>query len=71
MIDKSGSTIKVALHEDYFKAHRCDIPELEMTVEKDKLVDMYREMVTMRRMEMAADQVRRRVHPNWTEESQR
>lgn len=45
------------LHADYFKSHLCDIPSLEMEVSKSQLVDMYRQMVSMRRMEMAADQV--------------
>lgn len=45
------------LHADYFKSHLCDIPSLEMEVSKSQLVEMYRQMVSMRRMEMAADQV--------------
>ncbi|SCV67236.1 BQ2448_5882 [Microbotryum intermedium] len=56
-IDASGDTVKVALHEDYFKSHLCDIPALEMQVNKTELLDMYRNMVLMRRMEMAADQL--------------
>ncbi|SCZ96015.1 BZ3500_MvSof-1268-A1-R1_Chr8-1g09947 [Microbotryum saponariae] len=56
-IESNGDTVKVALHEDYFKAHLCDIPALEMHVNKTELVDMYRNMVLMRRMEMAADQL--------------
>lgn len=56
MVDKAGDTVKVALHQDYFKSHLCDIPELEMQVSKDTLVQMYKDMVSMRRMEMAADQ---------------
>lgn len=54
---KDGDLVKVALHADYFKSHLCDIPSLEMEVSKSQLVDMYRQMVSMRRMEMAADQV--------------
>ncbi|SGY39741.1 BQ5605_C003g02270 [Microbotryum silenes-dioicae] len=56
-IESNGDTVKVALHEDYFKSHLCDIPALEMHVSKTELVDMYRNMVLVRRMEMAADQL--------------
>jgi hypothetical protein len=55
-ISSDSDKVKVALHADYFKSHLCDIPSLEMEVSKDQLVNMYKEMVTMRRMEMAADQ---------------
>ncbi|KAK4048891.1 alpha subunit of pyruvate dehydrogenase [Microbotryomycetes sp. JL201] len=57
VVDKAGDKIKVALSKDYFKSHLCDIPELELEVSKDTLVQMYRDMVSMRRMEMAADQL--------------
>lgn len=67
MVDKSGETVKVKLHQDYFHAHRCEIPSLDMEVSKTQLVDMYREMVTMRRMEMAADQVSLPRPPNTLE----
>ncbi|ORY44275.1 dehydrogenase E1 component-domain-containing protein [Leucosporidium creatinivorum] len=52
-----GDLVKVQLHADYFKSHLCDIPSLEMEVSKSQLVDMYTQMVSMRRMEMAADQL--------------
>ncbi|KAK4053353.1 alpha subunit of pyruvate dehydrogenase [Microbotryomycetes sp. JL221] len=57
IVDKAGDKVKVALSKDYFKSHLCDIPELELEVSKDSLVQMYRDMVSMRRMEMAADQL--------------
>ncbi|CAA7270630.1 unnamed protein product [Cyclocybe aegerita] len=47
--------ITVKLHEDSFRAYLCDKPELELEVTKDELLTMYKEMQTMRRMEMAAD----------------
>lgn len=54
----SGDTINVKLHADYFQTHRLDKgPELDLELPKSQLVDMYQQMVTMRRMEMAADQV--------------
>ncbi|KAF8897305.1 dehydrogenase E1 component-domain-containing protein [Infundibulicybe gibba] len=45
----------VKLHEDSFSSYQCEKPELEVEVTKDELLTMYREMQTMRRMEMAAD----------------
>ncbi|GAA5884004.1 hypothetical protein JCM16303_001354 [Sporobolomyces ruberrimus] len=53
----SGDKIKVQLHEEYFKSHLCDTPGLEMEVGKEQLVSIYQQMVSMRRMEMAADQL--------------
>jgi pyruvate dehydrogenase E1 component alpha subunit len=43
------------LHEDSFHAHQCEKPNLEVQVTKDELVGLYKQMTTMRRMEMAAD----------------
>ncbi|KAJ7323067.1 mitochondrial pyruvate dehydrogenase E1 component beta subunit [Mycena albidolilacea] len=45
----------VKLHEDSFRAYQCDVPDLDVTVTKDQLLGWYRQMQTMRRMEMAAD----------------
>ncbi|KAJ7474535.1 mitochondrial pyruvate dehydrogenase E1 component beta subunit [Mycena galericulata] len=45
----------VKLHEDSFHSYLCDKPELEVQVTKDQLLGMYKQMQTMRRMEMAAD----------------
>ncbi|KDQ16337.1 hypothetical protein BOTBODRAFT_31027 [Botryobasidium botryosum FD-172 SS1] len=45
----------VSLHEDSFKSYRCDTPSLDVEVTKEQLIDMYKQMTTMRRMEMAAD----------------
>ncbi|CAA7269843.1 unnamed protein product [Cyclocybe aegerita] len=47
--------ITVKLHEDSFQSYLCEKPELELEVTKDELLTMYKEMQTMRRMEMAAD----------------
>ena len=46
---------KVTLHEDSFHSYKTDIPSLEVEVTKDMLIDMYKKMSLMRRMEMAAD----------------
>lgn len=45
----------VRLHEDSFRSYLCDMPELDVEVTKDGLLEMYKNMQTMRRMEMAAD----------------
>jgi hypothetical protein len=45
----------VKLHEETFRSYKTDVPELEVQVTKQELLDMYKQMTTMRRMEMAAD----------------
>ncbi|KAJ7232087.1 mitochondrial pyruvate dehydrogenase E1 component beta subunit [Mycena rebaudengoi] len=45
----------VKLHEDSFQSYLCDKPALDVEVTKDELLGMYKQMTTMRRMEMAAD----------------
>lgn len=45
----------VKLHEESFHTYHCDAPELELEVTKERLLTMYSQMTTMRRMEMAAD----------------
>ncbi|GAA6009410.1 hypothetical protein JCM10207_003771 [Rhodosporidiobolus poonsookiae] len=57
LVDAGKDTVKVQLHEEYFKSHLCDTPSLELEVPKDQLVQIYKDMVEMRRMEMAADQL--------------
>ncbi|KAF5347915.1 hypothetical protein D9756_010119 [Leucocoprinus leucothites] len=47
--------LTVRLHEESFRAYKCEKPELEVQVTRDELLTMYRQMQTMRRMEMAAD----------------
>ncbi|KAG8758015.1 alpha subunit of pyruvate dehydrogenase [Ceratobasidium sp. 423] len=55
-VPSSGSEpFTLRLHKDSFQSHRCDTPGLDVQVTKDMLIDMYRQMTTMRRMEMAAD----------------
>ncbi|KAF8634533.1 hypothetical protein AX15_000832 [Amanita polypyramis BW_CC] len=46
---------RVKLHEDSFHSFQCEKPDLEVEVSKDQLLNMYKQMQTMRRMEMAAD----------------
>jgi len=45
----------VKLHEDSFRAYKCETPSLEVQVQKGELLKMYKDMQLMRRMEMAAD----------------
>jgi len=45
----------VKLHEDSFHSYRTETPDLEMTVTKESLLKIYRDMATVRRMEQAAD----------------
>ncbi|GFZ48933.1 Pyruvate dehydrogenase E1 component subunit alpha [Saitozyma sp. JCM 24511] len=45
----------VRLPDETFHSYRCEPPSLEVEVTKDQLVDMYQNMVRMRRMEQAAD----------------
>jgi len=51
----SAQPFTVKLHEDSFRSYLCEAPELDVVVTKDALLRMYKEMQTMRRMEMAAD----------------
>lgn len=45
----------VKLHEDSFRGYKTDTPSLDVEVSKPMLINMYKEMTLMRRMEMAAD----------------
>src|ERR1044072_5931528 len=51
----SAETIKFTLPEDSFKPYKCDPPSLEMEVTKEGLIQMYKEMLVVRRMEVVAD----------------
>jgi pyruvate dehydrogenase E1 component alpha subunit len=48
---------QVYLAEDTFHGHRLEVPKNEVSVTKNQLIKLYEQMVTMRRMEMAADQL--------------
>lgn len=61
LVDHGEESIKVKLHEEYFKAHRCDAPALELEVQKQQLVDIYREMVQCVRQ--AVDQLDSKLTP--------
>ena len=51
----SAQPFTIKLHEDSFRSYNCETPELDVEITKDVLLTMYKEMQTMRRMEMAAD----------------
>jgi len=53
--DDASTPFSVKLHEDSFRAYNTDIPSLDVEVTEDSLLKMYKQMVTMRRMEQSAD----------------
>jgi pyruvate dehydrogenase E1 component alpha subunit len=55
-VEISGEeTITIDLPTMAFEVYECEQPEHSVTIAKKELLDMYREMVVIRRMEMAAD----------------
>jgi len=54
-IEDQSKPFTVKLHEESFRSYQCETPSLEVEVKKDELLKMYKDMQTMRRMEMAAD----------------
>lgn len=53
----SSEPFKVQLAEESFRVFKHDMPSLEIETTKQHLIYLYEEMVKMRRMEMAADQL--------------
>ena len=51
----SSTPFTVKLHEDSFRAYNTDTPSFDVEVTKEGLLKHYQTMVTMRRMEQAAD----------------
>lgn len=47
--------VRIDLPESSFQGYNLDVPELSFDTEKERLLHMYREMMIVRRMEMAAD----------------
>ncbi|KAI8896907.1 Dehydrogenase, E1 component, partial [Globomyces pollinis-pini] len=43
-------------NENTFQTHNCDLPPLKTTATKEELLDLYKTMVQIRRLEMACDQ---------------
>ncbi|RIB04810.1 dehydrogenase E1 component-domain-containing protein [Gigaspora rosea] len=53
--ESSSESVKYTLPETSFKTYKCDPPPLEIEVKKNEALDMYKDMVLMRRMETTAD----------------
>lgn len=53
----SASSYTFKFPETTYETHNCPTPPLETTVSKDELLDIYRQMLVMRRMETASDQL--------------
>jgi len=53
--EHASTPFSVKLHEDSFRAYNTDAPSLDVEVTKESLLKYYTDMVTMRRMEQAAD----------------
>ncbi|GLB43214.1 putative the pyruvate dehydrogenase complex catalyzes the overall conversion of pyruvate to acetyl-CoA and CO(2) [Lyophyllum shimeji] len=56
---KQDGPFAVKLDDDSFRSYRCDPPSLDAQVTKEELLCMYKQMQTMRRMEMAAESLYR------------
>ncbi|CCE61272.1 hypothetical protein TPHA_0A01890 [Tetrapisispora phaffii CBS 4417] len=52
---KDSETVKITLPETSFEGYMLDIPELGFETSKQSLLQMYKDMVIIRRMEMACD----------------
>lgn len=50
-----GEKIRIKFQEGEFVTYNCESPERTAEVGRDELLGYYRQMVTIRRMEMAAD----------------
>ncbi|ORY84971.1 pyruvate dehydrogenase E1 component subunit alpha [Protomyces lactucae-debilis] len=53
--ESTEDSVAVKLNEDSFDMYELDAPSLDMHVSKKELLKMYEDMVTVRRLEMAAD----------------
>ncbi|RKP10535.1 dehydrogenase E1 component-domain-containing protein [Thamnocephalis sphaerospora] len=47
--------VNITLPGTSFEVYNCDMPSLDVAISKEELMDTYRQMVVVRRMEMAAD----------------
>jgi pyruvate dehydrogenase E1 component alpha subunit len=50
------SSAQFSFPENTFETHNCPLPESSTTATKDELLDLYKVMVEIRRLEMACDQ---------------
>ncbi|KAF9200707.1 alpha subunit of pyruvate dehydrogenase [Haplosporangium sp. Z 27] len=47
--------LTIAIPESSFESYHCDKPSLEVNIDKEELVNMYKNMATIRRMELTVD----------------
>lgn len=47
--------VSITLPESSFEGYDLEVPSLEFETEKETLLQMYKDMIVIRRMEMAAD----------------
>jgi pyruvate dehydrogenase E1 component alpha subunit len=55
MASASSDLVSIKLPESSFEGYNLEIPELSFETEKDTLLQMYKDMIIIRRMEMASD----------------
>ena len=55
MASASSDLVSIKLPESSFEGYNLEIPELSFETEKDTLLQMYKDMIIVRRMEMASD----------------
>lgn len=53
--NSSSDLVTIELPASSFEGYKLDVPELLFETEKESLLEMYKEMVVIRRMEMACD----------------
>ncbi|CUM46713.1 Pyruvate dehydrogenase E1 component subunit alpha, mitochondrial [Debaryomyces fabryi] len=55
MASASSDLVSIKLPESSFEGYNLDVPELSFETEKETLLQMYKDMIIIRRMEMASD----------------
>lgn len=55
MASSASDLVKIDLPDFSFEGYNIDVPELSFETEKESLLKMYKDMIVIRRMEMAAD----------------
>jgi pyruvate dehydrogenase E1 component alpha subunit len=51
----TNSALTITLPEDAFRTHNIQPPSSEVQVTKEEMIDLYKQLVMIRRMETAAD----------------
>ena len=52
-----SSVAKIQFPESTFAVHNCPVPALETEISRKDALELYKQMVEIRRLEMACDQV--------------